>query len=108
MNSKDELQFSTRKCTISIDYTKCLPAKENTAEPECGFACIKACRLMGRNILKIENNRPVLSVSDMEEVKRLDNECLACEYNCSIYGTGCISINVNIESYGEYFYGNTM
>ncbi len=97
MSASDQLEFTTRKCTITLDYNKCLPARENNSDPACGFACVKACRLMGRNILKIENNRPVLTVTDPEELKRLDNECLACEYNCSIKGPGCINIAVRLD-----------
>lgn len=96
MSSEDELRFQTRKTVITIDYTRCIPAQERTSEPVCGFACVKACRLYGRNVLKIEGNRPVLAVTDPEEIVRLDNECLSCEYQCSIRGTGCIQIVVNL------------
>jgi hypothetical protein len=88
------LRFETRKTKITIDYSRCIPAKENVSNPSCGFACIKACRLYGRNILKIENNKPVLAVTDEEEIKRLDNECISCEYNCQRFGPGCISIEI--------------
>jgi len=91
---KGILCFETRKTKITIDYGRCLPAKENTSEPSCGFNCVKACRLYGRNILKIEGNRPVLAVADKEEIKRLDNECLSCEFNCERYGSGCIRIDI--------------
>lgn len=90
----DKLEFETRKTRISIDYRKCVPVTENTSNPSCAFACIKACRLYGRNILKIEDNKPVLAVTDPEEIKRLDNECLSCEYNCQRDGTGCIQIQI--------------
>ena len=80
--------------TITIDYRRCIPAQENNASPSCGFACVKACRLYGRNILRIEENRPVLAVSDQEEIKRLDNECISCEYNCGRFGPGCITIDI--------------
>ena len=90
----EKLEFETRKTQIAIDYEQCIPAKENTSEPSCGFACVKACRLYGRNILKIENNRPVLAVKDPEEIKRLDNECISCEYSCQRDGTGCIRIDI--------------
>jgi hypothetical protein len=91
---ESELKFQTRKTKISIDYNQCIPAKENTPNPSCGFACIKACRLYGRNILKIENNRPVLAVADPDEINRLDNECLSCEFSCHHYGSGCINIDI--------------
>ena len=94
MMGDTQLCFETRKTKIRIDYTRCIPAKENVSNPSCGFTCIKACRLYGRNILKIENNRPVLAVTDEEEIKRLDNECISCEYNCARFGPGCIDIEI--------------
>jgi hypothetical protein len=96
MAEVDHLQFRTRKTRITIDYSRCIPAQEKTSQPVCGFACVKACRLYGRNVLKIEGNRPVLAVADPEEIVRLDNECLSCEYQCSVMGTGCIEISVNL------------
>ncbi len=92
MNNR--LTFDTRKTKITIDYDRCLPAKEKNSNPSCGFACVKACRLYGRNILRIEGNKPVLSVTDPEEIKRLDNECISCEYTCQRFGPGCISIEI--------------
>jgi hypothetical protein len=90
----NRLTFHTRKTEISIDYARCIPAKEGSSDPSCGYACVKACRLYGRNILKIENNRPVLAVTDEKEIQRLDNECLSCEYSCERYGPGCIHIEI--------------
>ena len=97
MSASEQLVFDSRRCTTAVDYSRCLPASQDTSEPACGFACVKSCRLMGRNILKIENNRPVLAVTDPEEIKRLDNECLSCEYNCSVHGPGCIKITVHMD-----------
>ncbi len=91
------LVFETKKTKISIDYKVCIPARENNPNPVCGFACVKACRLYGRNILKIENNKPVLAVGDREEIKRLDNECISCEYNCQRHGPGAITIEIPLE-----------
>ena len=96
------LQFDTRTGVITIDYTKCEPATKNTSTPTCGFACIKACRLYGRNTLKIENNRPVLAVISAQEIQRLDNECLACEYACWSQGTSCIHIELPLPGIEEY------
>lgn len=93
----EALSFETRKMTITIDYGQCIPARENNASPSCGFACVKACRLYGRNILRIENNRPVLAVTDKEEIKRLDNECISCEYHCDRSGPGCIKIDISLD-----------
>ena len=93
----NKLEFETRKTRITIDYSQCLPAMQNTSDPACGFACVKACRLYGRNILKIEANKPVLAVTDHREIKRLDNECVSCEYDCELHGPGCISIEIPLE-----------
>ncbi len=100
--SENKLEFETRTAKISINYDRCEPAIKKTSTPSCGFRCVKACRLYGRNVLKIEHNKPVLSLSDPEEIKRLDNECLACEYNCLMYGTGCISIELPLRGIEEY------
>lgn len=97
-----KLVFEARKIKVTIDYSKCEPATQNKSDPSCGFACVKACRLYGRNILKIENNRPVLAVTDPEEIKRLDNECLSCEYQCWLKGTNCISIEIPFEGIEAY------
>lgn len=98
----NQLTFGAKKIKITIDYSRCEPATKNTATPDCGFACVKACRLYGRNILKIEGNKPVLAVTDPEEIKRLDNECISCEYDCSIHGTSCISIEIPLAGIEEY------
>jgi hypothetical protein len=98
----NRLEFETRKIKVTIDYDRCEPAKKNSSQPSCGFACVKACRLYGRNILKIEGNKPVLAVVDPEEIKRLDNECLSCEYNCWFRGTGCIHIEIPLAELEEY------
>ncbi len=96
------LEFETKKTKITIDYDRCEPAKRNISKPSCGFACVKACRLYGRNILKIEGNRPVLAIVDPQEIKRLDNECLGCEYNCWLRGTDCIHIEIPLEGLEDY------
>ena len=98
----DKLEFSARKAEITIDYSKCEPAVDNTSSPSCGFACVKACRMYGRNVLKIEGNKPVLAVNEPSEIERLDNECLSCEYNCWLHGTNCISIDIPLSGLEEY------
>jgi hypothetical protein len=102
MPRKDVLQFETRTGRITIDYGRCEPVVRNTASPSCGFACVKADRWYGRNVLKIENNRPVLANADPEEVKRGCNECLACEYDCAREGRECIRIELPFPGLEEY------
>jgi len=66
-------EFEIRTGTVFIDHNKC-----KTCE---SFDCVKACSIYGRNILRIRNGSPVIIVPP-EEVKRRDNECLACELHC--------------------------
>ena len=103
--TKNQLEFGAKKIKITIDYNRCEPAIKNTATPACGFACVKACRLYGRNILKIEKNKPVLAIMDPEEIIRLDNECLGCEYNCWAHGMSCINIEIPLVGIEEYRLG---
>jgi len=76
-----EFEFRTGK--VSIDYEKC--------DGCTSFACVKACSLYGRNILRVQGGKPVLSVSP-EEAKRLCIECLACEEECRLRGQGALKI----------------
>lgn len=98
----EKLEFEARRIKIAIDYSRCEPATKNISNPSCSFACVKACRLYGRNVLKIEGNKPVLTITNAAEIERLDNECLACEYECAMHGTGCISIDVPLAGITEY------
>ncbi len=76
-----EFEFRTGK--VSIDYEKC--------DGCTSFACVKACSLYGRNILRVQGGKPVLSVSP-EEARRLCIECLACEQACYSKGQQALTI----------------
>ena len=76
-----EFEFRTGK--VSIDYGKC--------DGCTSFACVKACSLYGRNILRVQGGKPVLSVSH-EEARRLCIECLACEQECYSKGQQALTI----------------
>ena len=99
--SSNILEFSIRTGKIIIDLNKCEPAVQKTSNPSCGFACIKADRLYGRSVLRIENNMPVLAVPP-QEAARLCNECLGCEYECEFHGSKCIEIHLPIVELDEY------
>lgn len=86
--ASEVLVFNTRTGKILIDYSKCIA-------PKCGFACVKADRLYGRGVLRIEKGKPVLNVSE-KEASRLCNECLACEIYCEWYGGKAIKIELPI------------
>ena len=103
MMGNNKLAFDvSRGVRITIDYDRCEPAKNNDPNPSCGFACVKADRLYGRNALKIENNRPVLTNPNPKEIVRLCNECLGCEHDCDVYGSKCISIDISVPGLAEY------
>ena len=99
--SANKLEFSTICTTTTIDYDKCEPAKKNIPNPSCGFACIKADRMYDRNILRINNNRPVLAV-DPEAARKMSNESLSWEYACNAVGIGAIEITVDYPGLEEY------
>lgn len=85
-----EFEFRTGK--VSIDYAKC--------DGCTSFACVKACSLYGRNILRVQGGKPVLSVSP-EEARRLCIECLACEQECRLWGQEALRIALPIEGLEE-------
>ncbi len=99
--SEDRLEFETRVTKVIIDYRKCEPARDKTASPACGFACVKADRMYDRSILRIEENRPVLTMAK-EEIKRISNESLSWEYACNATGNQAIQILVPFPGLRAY------
>ncbi len=98
---ENKLVIKTR-CTITtIDYNRCEPAQERTLNPKCGFACIKADRMYDRNILRIDNYRPVLA-ADPEVIARQSNESLSWEYACRAVGRNAIETIVEYPGLEEY------
>lgn len=85
-------EFETGKLTI--DLSKCIA-------PKCNFACIKACRWYGRSCLKIKDGKPAL-VGSPEQLKRLCNECLACEVECELHGGKAITIELPLYGLEEF------
>ena len=75
-------EFKIRTGKVRINHSIC---------EECdSYECAKACSLYGRNILRIKNGKPITFLPP-EEVKRRDNECLACEFHCP-YGAITIEL----------------
>ena len=75
-------EFEIRTGKVQIDHTLCETCEE--------YECAKACSLYGRNILRIKDGKPVTFMPP-EEIKRRDNECLACEFHCPY---GAVSIEL--------------
>jgi succinyl-CoA synthetase beta subunit len=97
----NKLEFATRSMKTTIDYDKCEPAKNNTSNPSCGFACVKADRLYDRGILRIEGNRPVLAVSE-EAAHKMSNESLSWEYACNAVGMSAVAITIDFPGLEAY------
>ncbi len=66
-------EFEIRTGIVRINHEICRSCEE--------YECVKACSLYGRNILRIRNGLPITFLGP-EEIKRRDNECLACEFHC--------------------------
>jgi len=83
--------FETLTGKLSIDHQKC---------PDCRTkGCIEAC---SAEILKLEDGKPVLSVSREEAKKGKCTECLACEIFCTFHEQGAIFIHLPIPGLKEY------
>ena len=98
---EERLEFETKSMKVIIDYLKCEPAREKTANPRCGFACVKADRMYDRGVLRIEGNKPVLAGS-REDAKKNSNESLSWEYACQSTGNDAIKILIPFPGLKDY------
>jgi ferredoxin len=78
---------------VYIDDEKCEQCQSK--------ACIKACSLYDRGVLRLKGGKPTVLMS-AEEVKRTATECLACEYECWFRGLKAIRIEIPIPGLEEY------
>jgi len=78
---------------VYIDDEKCEQCESK--------ACIKACSLYDRGVLRLKGGKPTVLMS-AEEVKRTGTECLACEYECWLKGRNAIRIEIPIPGLDEY------
>jgi succinyl-CoA synthetase beta subunit len=91
---EEYLSFESETGKLIVEPNKCIA-------PKCGFACIKACRWYGRSCLKIKDGKPAL-VGSSEQLKRLCNECLACEVECELHGSRAIKIELPLYGLEEF------
>ncbi len=83
--------FDTFTGKIFIDHLKCLDCHSR--------GCVPSCRA---EILKIEDGKPVLTVSEDEARKGKCTECLACEIFCKFHEQNAITIHLPIPGLKEY------
>ncbi len=88
------MDFEEATIKVMIDTAKC---------PDCKTkACVEACQVYNRGILRLNDGRPSVSHLSPEEVKRRGTECLACEYACWQRGLNILRIEVPIKGLDEY------
>jgi hypothetical protein len=87
------LEFEERTIKVSIDDSKC---------PECKTkACIKACSLYSRGILRLRGGKPML-LGGLNDAKRRGTECLGCEFECWFRGLNAIKIEIPMPELDEF------
>lgn len=88
---KEPYTFESPTGTVTYDHAIC-----DTCESK---VCVKTCV---RQILKLENGRPVLNISREEAKKGRCIECLACEVECHFEGKGGGYVDLPIPGLEEY------
>ncbi|UCC90636.1 MAG: hypothetical protein JSW24_00220 [Dehalococcoidia bacterium] len=86
-----EFPFITGK--VTIDYEKCKDCEN--------YACVKACSLFGRAILRVEDGKPVLI---SEDANKRCIEDLTCELYCQTYGNRGLNIILDMFGLEAYRY----
>lgn len=84
-----EFPFITGK--VTLDYEKCKDCEN--------YACVKACSLFGRAILRVEDGKPVLI---SEDANKRCIEDLTCELYCQTYGNKGLVIVLDMFGLEEY------
>ena len=84
-----EFPFTTGR--VIIDYDKCRDCEN--------YACVKACSLFGRAILRIDDGRPVLTSDD---ANKNCIEDLTCELYCHNYGNKGLGIALDMFGLEAY------
>ncbi len=83
--------FETLTGKLAIDHRRCSDCRTK--------GCIETCKA---EVLKLEDGKPVLSVSQEEAKKGKCTECLACEIFCTFHEQDAIFIHLPISGLKEY------
>ncbi len=89
--AKEPYTFESPTGTVTFDYAIC-----DTCESK---VCVKTCV---RQILELQNGRPVLNVSREDAKRGRCIECLACEVECHFEGAGGGYVDLPIPGLEEY------
>jgi succinyl-CoA synthetase beta subunit len=89
--TQEVYSFQTPTGEIRIHQEKCMNCSTK--------GCIEAC---AQNILKLEQQKPVLAISREEAEKGKCTECLACEIFCTFHEQDAIFIHLPVEGLKEY------
>ena len=88
--AKKAYSFKTLTGEITYDHALCIDCEDKP--------CIKSC---GPEILKLDNDLPVLAISDEDAAKGKCTECLACEQECHFHGNKGAYISLPIEGFAN-------
>lgn len=88
---EDVYAFETFTGKIYIDHKKCSDCQTR--------GCVEACKA---DILKLDDGKPVLAVSEVEAKKGKCTECLACEIFCKFHEQDALTIHLPIPGLKEY------
>jgi len=88
---EDAYTFETFTGKIYFDHSRCKSCKS--------LGCVPSCK---PDILKLEEGKPVLSISEEEAKKGKCTECLACEIFCRFHEQEAITIHLPIPGLKEY------
>jgi succinyl-CoA synthetase beta subunit len=88
---EDAYVFDTFTGKIAIDQSRCRSCDSK--------GCVDAC---APGILKLEDNKPVLAVTEEDARKGKCTECLACEIYCQFHEQKAIQIYLPIPGLQEY------
>lgn len=84
-------EFRSMTGRVLFDHKICLDCESK--------ACIDAC---APQILKLENEKPVLAITEDEAAKGKCTECLACELECYFHGNKGCYVELPIAGLNEY------
>jgi succinyl-CoA synthetase beta subunit len=83
--------FATFTGKILIDHTKCTRCRTK--------GCVEVCKA---EILKLDQGKPILAISENDAKKGKCTECLACEIFCKFHEQDAIIIHLPIPGLKEY------